>query len=130
MLSLFKKIVNPSFKQLYQRFTSGFNNLHSVCYEPFLNGTSCTYIEELYRQWQLNPKSVHFSWHTFFKLVDNNVPPGLAYQSPIAAMTQLKLKPIPKPVPRALPQKIPSVKTTPAATPSVSKNSELCIKKL
>jgi len=31
----------------------------SVVAEPFLNGTSSTYVEEMYESWLENPKSVH-----------------------------------------------------------------------
>ena len=38
--------------------------------EPFMNGTSAIYIEEMYESWKADPNSVHKSWHTFFSNVD------------------------------------------------------------
>ncbi|TNM92082.1 hypothetical protein fugu_019094 [Takifugu bimaculatus] len=50
--------------------------------EPFLNGTSTNYMEEMYYAWLENPKNVHKSWDVFFRNVNAGVPPGAAYQSP------------------------------------------------
>jgi len=35
----------------------------SVVAEPFLNGTSSTYVEEMYESWLENPNSVHKVMH-------------------------------------------------------------------
>jgi len=37
----------------------------SVVAEPFLNGTSSTYVEEMYESWLENPSSVHKVVHIF-----------------------------------------------------------------
>ncbi|KAL3877350.1 hypothetical protein ACJMK2_035073 [Sinanodonta woodiana] len=50
--------------------------------EPFLNGSSSVYVEEMYLAWQKNPSSVHKSWDTFFRQATAGVPPGLAYTPP------------------------------------------------
>ncbi|KAG5830146.1 hypothetical protein ANANG_G00316470 [Anguilla anguilla] len=53
-----------------------------VSAEPFLNGTSSNYVEEMYYAWLENPKSVHKSWDIFFRNANAGEPPGAAYQSP------------------------------------------------
>ncbi len=50
--------------------------------EPFLNGSSSVYVEEMYRAWLKDPNTVHKSWDAFFKSATAGVQPGLAYQSP------------------------------------------------
>ncbi|XP_062310807.1 oxoglutarate (alpha-ketoglutarate) dehydrogenase a (lipoamide) isoform X2 [Osmerus eperlanus] len=54
-----------------------------VAAEPFLNGTSSNYVEEMYLSWLENPKSVHKSWDVFFRNANAGAPPGAAYQSPL-----------------------------------------------
>ncbi|XP_071011359.1 2-oxoglutarate dehydrogenase complex component E1-like [Oncorhynchus clarkii lewisi] len=54
----------------------------SVSAEPFLNGTSSNYVEEMYYAWLENPRSVHKSWDIFFRNANAGVSPGAAYQSP------------------------------------------------
>uniref|UniRef100_A0A8C9TH64 2-oxoglutarate dehydrogenase complex component E1 n=1 Tax=Scleropages formosus TaxID=113540 RepID=A0A8C9TH64_SCLFO len=54
-----------------------------VAAEPFLNGTSSNYVEEMYYSWLENPKSVHKSWDIFFRNANAGAPPGAAYQSPL-----------------------------------------------
>uniref|UniRef100_A0AAQ5X7M9 2-oxoglutarate dehydrogenase complex component E1 n=1 Tax=Amphiprion ocellaris TaxID=80972 RepID=A0AAQ5X7M9_AMPOC len=54
----------------------------SVAAEPFLNGTSSNYVEEMYYAWLENPKNVHKSWDIFFCNANAGAPPGSAYQSP------------------------------------------------
>lgn len=53
-----------------------------VSAEPFLNGNSSTYVEEMYNAWLEDPKSVHKSWDTFFRSSSAGRSPGLAYQAP------------------------------------------------
>ncbi|XP_067124853.1 2-oxoglutarate dehydrogenase complex component E1 isoform X2 [Centruroides vittatus] len=52
--------------------------------ESFLNGSSSVYVEEMYKAWIKDPKSVHKSWDTFFKSTTKGAEPGQAYQSPPA----------------------------------------------
>ncbi|KAM3924154.1 2-oxoglutarate dehydrogenase complex component E1 isoform 3-T3 [Leptodactylus fuscus] len=65
-----------------------------VSAEPFLNGTSTNYVEEMYYAWLENPKSVHKSWDIFFRNANAGALPGTAYQSPpqlggsLSAVTQ------------------------------------------
>uniref|UniRef100_A0A667X938 2-oxoglutarate dehydrogenase complex component E1 n=1 Tax=Myripristis murdjan TaxID=586833 RepID=A0A667X938_9TELE len=54
----------------------------SVAAEPFLNGTSSNYVEEMYFAWLENPRNVHKSWDIFFRNANAGAPPGTAYQSP------------------------------------------------
>lgn len=54
-----------------------------VASEPFLNGTSSNYVEEMYYAWLEDPKSVHKSWDVFFRNANAGAPPGAAYQSPL-----------------------------------------------
>ncbi|KAM4635033.1 2-oxoglutarate dehydrogenase complex component E1 isoform 2-T2 [Polymixia lowei] len=53
-----------------------------VAAEPFLNGTSSNYVEEMYYAWLENPRNVHKSWDIFFRNANAGAPPGAAYQSP------------------------------------------------
>ncbi|CAJ0602086.1 unnamed protein product [Cylicocyclus nassatus] len=57
----------------------------SVKQEPFMNGTSSVYIEQMYESWKADPKSVHASWDAYFRNVEGGAPPGQAYQAPPAA---------------------------------------------
>ncbi|XP_025204788.1 2-oxoglutarate dehydrogenase, mitochondrial isoform X4 [Melanaphis sacchari] len=54
----------------------------NVNQEQFLNGTSASYIEDMYNAWLADPKSVNVSWDTFFKNCDAGAQPGAAYQAP------------------------------------------------
>ncbi|XP_042158485.1 2-oxoglutarate dehydrogenase, mitochondrial-like isoform X5 [Oncorhynchus tshawytscha] len=54
----------------------------SVSAEPFMNGTSSNYVEEMYYAWLENPRSVHKSWDIIFRNANAGVSPGAAYQSP------------------------------------------------
>ncbi|KAL5017841.1 hypothetical protein ScPMuIL_003563 [Solemya velum] len=50
--------------------------------EPFLNGSSSVYVEEMYLEWQKNPSNVHKSWDVFFRQTSNGAQPGQAYMTP------------------------------------------------
>ncbi|VDN02539.1 unnamed protein product [Thelazia callipaeda] len=54
--------------------------------EPFMNGTSSVYIEQMYEAWQKEPSSVHPSWNAYFHNVERDLPPGQAYSSPPKAL--------------------------------------------
>jgi len=45
--------------------------------EPFLNGSSGAYVEEMYNAWLQNPQSVHASWDAFFRQTYGGAQPGL-----------------------------------------------------
>ncbi|XP_011300393.1 2-oxoglutarate dehydrogenase, mitochondrial-like isoform X2 [Fopius arisanus] len=53
-----------------------------VATEPFLNGSTSSYVEEMYNAWLRDPNSVHVSWDSFFRNSTAGAGPGLAYQSP------------------------------------------------
>uniref|UniRef100_A0A0P4Z4B0 2-oxoglutarate dehydrogenase, mitochondrial n=1 Tax=Daphnia magna TaxID=35525 RepID=A0A0P4Z4B0_9CRUS len=44
--------------------------------EPFLNGSSSVYVEEMYNSWLQDPKSVHASWDSFFRNASAGAGPG------------------------------------------------------
>ncbi|VIO87576.1 2-oxoglutarate dehydrogenase E1 component, mitochondrial precursor, putative [Brugia malayi] len=50
--------------------------------EPFMNGTSTVYIEQMYEAWRQSPTSVHSSWNAYFRNVERSLPPGQAYSAP------------------------------------------------
>ncbi|UMM29537.1 hypothetical protein L5515_011846 [Caenorhabditis briggsae] len=54
----------------------------SVKHEPFLNGSSSVYIEQMYEAWLENPSSVHTSWDAYFRNVEAGAGPGQAFQAP------------------------------------------------
>ncbi|XP_043191514.1 2-oxoglutarate dehydrogenase, mitochondrial-like isoform X1 [Amphibalanus amphitrite] len=54
----------------------------AVSAEPFLTGTSSTYVEEMYVQWLRDPSSVHASWDAHFSRVAAGAAPGAAYVPP------------------------------------------------
>ncbi|CAH1129483.1 unnamed protein product [Ceutorhynchus assimilis] len=47
--------------------------------EPFLNGASSAYVEDMYNAWLVDPASVHASWDAFFR---NSQGGGPGYTSP------------------------------------------------
>ncbi|XP_037082779.1 2-oxoglutarate dehydrogenase, mitochondrial-like [Pollicipes pollicipes] len=55
--------------------------------EPFINGTSSSYVEEMYVQWLRDPASVHVSWDAYFSRAAGGAPPGAAYSSPPSLAT-------------------------------------------
>ncbi|XP_078055638.1 2-oxoglutarate dehydrogenase-like, mitochondrial [Mustelus asterias] len=50
--------------------------------EPFLNGSSSNYLEEMYYAWLANPKSVHESWDKYFQNSGVVAPSGSLLDSP------------------------------------------------
>ncbi|KAL5968232.1 2-oxoglutarate dehydrogenase mitochondrial, partial [Taenia solium] len=55
---------------------------HKSAAEPFLNGTSSNYIEDIYAAWLKDPNSVHKSWDVYFRNVSNGTSVGAAYTTP------------------------------------------------
>ncbi|RZF33555.1 hypothetical protein LSTR_LSTR008201 [Laodelphax striatellus] len=90
MLRLFK--LSPLKKLYISRLLTRFYQ-HQVTFEPFMNGDSAVFIEELFTTWRTNPKNVHPSWQVYFKLVESGQSPGNAYQSPIRARDLSAMKP-------------------------------------
>ncbi|KAI6222065.1 Dehydrogenase and Transketolase domain containing protein [Aphelenchoides besseyi] len=50
--------------------------------EPFLNGSSGVYVEQMYESWRRDPSSVHASWAAYFNNVESGARPGQAFQDP------------------------------------------------
>lgn len=59
----------------------------AVAAEPFLNGTSSVYIEEMYNSWLQDPNSVHKSWDVYFRSATQGAKPGEAYTPPPGVST-------------------------------------------
>ncbi|KAM7543256.1 hypothetical protein Aperf_G00000008638 [Anoplocephala perfoliata] len=55
---------------------------HKSAAEPFLNGASSNYIENIYAAWLKDPNSVHKSWDIYFRGVSNGAPIGAIYVPP------------------------------------------------
>ncbi|KAH9360406.1 hypothetical protein HPB48_012165 [Haemaphysalis longicornis] len=86
--------------------------------EPFLNGSSSVYVEEMYRAWTQDPNSVHKSWDAFFRAASAGLGPGEAYSSPPALAPATSAMAVPRAVPAtapaaAVPAKFPSVQAAP-----------------
>lgn len=54
----------------------------AVTAEPFLSGSSSSYVEAMYESWQRDPASVHKSWDVFFRSASAGLKPGHAYSPP------------------------------------------------
>lgn len=52
----------------------------------FANGTNTYYVEEMYRHWKGDPKSVHASWDAYFSGLEKGLPSSEAFQRPPTAM--------------------------------------------
>ncbi|CDO77547.1 hypothetical protein BN946_scf184912.g46 [Trametes cinnabarina] len=50
--------------------------------DPFANGTNAYYVEEMYRLWRQDPKSVHASWDVYFSGMEKGLPSQQAFQPP------------------------------------------------
>lgn len=50
--------------------------------ESFIDGTSATYVEQMYNAWIKDPQSVHVSWASYFSNIVAGLPPGQAYSAP------------------------------------------------
>lgn len=57
---------------------SGAKSYNSAAAEPFLDGTSSNYVEEMYNAWLRDPASVHASWDAYFRSNTYCAPPSLA----------------------------------------------------
>lgn len=56
--------------------------------DAFANGTNAYYVEEMYRHWRQDPKSVHVSWDAYFSGMDKGLPSPLAFQPPPTFLPQ------------------------------------------
>lgn len=57
--------------------------------DTFMEGTSSTYIEDMFRSWSHDPTSVHSSWASYFKNLEAGVPSGEAFTAPPRPGTKL-----------------------------------------
>uniref|UniRef100_A0A0X3QC74 2-oxoglutarate dehydrogenase, mitochondrial n=1 Tax=Schistocephalus solidus TaxID=70667 RepID=A0A0X3QC74_SCHSO len=55
---------------------------HKCAAEPFLNGASANYVEDIYAAWLKDPNSVHKSWDIYFRSVNSGADVGSAYSRP------------------------------------------------
>ncbi|KAK8769222.1 hypothetical protein V5799_014315 [Amblyomma americanum] len=84
--------------------------------EPFLNGSSSVYVEEMYRAWTKDPNSVHKSWDAFFRAASSGLGPGEAYSSPPALAPAVSAVAMPRAAvaaPAPAPSKLPSTQAAP-----------------
>src|SRR5271154_3808978 len=51
--------------------------------DSFLQGNTANYIDEMYMSWKKDPSSVHISWQSYFRnMEDGSVPISQAFQPP------------------------------------------------
>lgn len=88
--------------------------------EPFLNGSSSVYVEEMYKAWTKDPSSVHKSWDVFFRGASSGLQPGEAYRSPPslymapgAAPAAARVTSAALTAPAAVPAALPSAQAAP-----------------
>ncbi|XP_030386169.1 2-oxoglutarate dehydrogenase-like, mitochondrial isoform X2 [Scaptodrosophila lebanonensis] len=55
---------------------------NSAAAEPFANGSTASYVEEMYNAWLRDPTSVHTSWDAYFRSNNYVSPPNLAPVQP------------------------------------------------
>uniref|UniRef100_A0A5K3FXF4 2-oxoglutarate dehydrogenase, mitochondrial n=2 Tax=Mesocestoides corti TaxID=53468 RepID=A0A5K3FXF4_MESCO len=68
--------------QLHRNLLACFRCRHKCAAEPFLNGTSSSYIEDIHAAWLKDPNSVHKSWDVYFRGVASGASVGAAYSPP------------------------------------------------
>jgi 2-oxoglutarate dehydrogenase E1 component len=71
----------------------------AVTAEPFMNGSSSNYIEQMYESWRADPNSVHRSWDAYFRNVEAGAAPGQAYQAPptlVPSAQSFAMQPVPQ----------------------------------
>jgi 2-oxoglutarate dehydrogenase E1 component len=60
--------------------------------ETFLSGTSSTYAEHMYEQYQVDPNSVHPSWKKYFENFEQGLPfQETEFQNPSTAAAPKKV---------------------------------------
>lgn len=84
--------------------------------EPFLNGSSSVYVEEMFNAWTKDPSSVHKSWDVFFRGASSGLPPGEAYHPPPSALLSPSISSAL--APRTQLQPMPPITAMPASFPS------------
>ncbi|XP_065076856.1 2-oxoglutarate dehydrogenase complex component E1 isoform X4 [Ochlerotatus camptorhynchus] len=72
-------IRNPTSKLTSELVAASSVKLYnSAAAEPFLNGSSSNYIDDMYSAWLKDPASVHASWDAYFRNNSYEAPPSLA----------------------------------------------------
>lgn len=72
-------IRNPTSKLTTELVAASSVKLYnSAAAEPFLNGSSSNYIDDMYSSWLKDPASVHASWDAYFRNNSYEAPPSLA----------------------------------------------------
>lgn len=72
-------IRNPTSKLTSELVAASSVKLYnSTAAEPFLNGSSSNYIDDMYSAWLKDPASVHASWDAYFRNNSYEAPPSLA----------------------------------------------------
>lgn len=69
-------LFNIKYLQQKKTFTSG------ITTDSFMNGVSAVYIEQMFKLWNDDKKSVHSSWDSYFTNLQNGVDFAKAYQGP------------------------------------------------
>ncbi|KAJ9056447.1 2-oxoglutarate dehydrogenase E1 component [Entomophthora muscae] len=59
-----------------------FNHTKPAASDNFMEGTSASYVEEMYRAWAQDPSSVHLSWRVYFGAMSKGADPATAYSPP------------------------------------------------
>ncbi|KAF9869747.1 oxoglutarate dehydrogenase [Colletotrichum karsti] len=84
------KIIRNSCRRSSSEIVSG-NVTHDPVYSPvdsFLQGSAANYVDEMYAAWKANPDSVHVSWQTYFRNMENpSIPATQAFQPPPGLMS-------------------------------------------
>ena len=76
--SLIKSVINQQkLKHTSSILQQTLNQAAGTQNANFINGSSATYIEEVYEAWMQNPASVHKSWDIYFRTGNYQSPPTL-----------------------------------------------------
>ncbi|EDW69592.1 2-oxoglutarate dehydrogenase-like, mitochondrial isoform X2 [Drosophila virilis] len=75
---------NSSQKLIKATAAAAVRTYNSAAAEPFANGSTASYVEEMYNAWLRDPSSVHTSWDAYFRSNSYVSPPNLA---PVQANT-------------------------------------------
>ena len=70
------------FRRLSHQVRGGRRHASQVTQEPFLNGSSGVYVEEMFESWKKDSASVHKSWDAFFRAAASGAKPGEAHARP------------------------------------------------
>lgn len=83
----------------------------AINHESFANGTSSSYLEDMYRLWQTDRTKVHASWDAYFQGIDKGRPVGSAYVSPPSLSLTVGASTVPAVAPSTSQQHSPTTVT-------------------